>query len=69
MLSQATATMAVKQRKLDVRYAAGSTNRPAASVVLSTQPMMSKTMQVLQLNMQKQRDVQHSEMRGTGLKE
>jgi hypothetical protein len=47
----------------------GPTNRLAASVVLSTQSMMFETMQFLQLNMQKQRDVQHSVMKDPRLKE
>ncbi|KAI7713817.1 hypothetical protein KC353_g7264, partial [Hortaea werneckii] len=69
VLSQAIATVSVKQRTPDVPYATGLTNRPAASVVLSTQQVMSKQMQVLQLNMQKRREVQHSVMIDAGLKE
>ena len=69
VLSQAIATVSVKQRTPDVPYATGLTNRPAASVVLSTQQVMSKQMQVLQLNMQKRREVQHSVMNDAGLKE
>jgi hypothetical protein len=34
----------VRQKKLDVRYATGPTIHPAASVALSTLPMMSETM-------------------------
>jgi hypothetical protein len=69
VLSQAIATASVKQRTLDVLYAAGPTNRPAASVVLSTRQAMSKPMQVLQLDMQKRREVQHSVMNDVNLKE
>jgi hypothetical protein len=54
---------------LDVPYVAGPTNRPAASIVLSTRQAMSKPMQFLQLNMQKQREVQHSVMNDVNLKE
>lgn len=69
MLSLATATVSVKQRPLDVPYATGPTNRPAASVGLSTRQAMCKQMQVLQLNMQKRREVQHSVMNDASLKE
>jgi len=50
-----------------VTYATGPTNRPAASVVLSTRRVMSKPMQILQLNMQKRREVQHSLMNDASL--
>ena len=43
-------------------YATGRTSLPVANVVLSTQRVMCKSMQVLQLNMQKRREVQHSVM-------
>lgn len=69
VLSQATATISAKQRKLDVQYAASPQNCSAASVVLSIQLMLLKTLQVLQLNMQKQREVRHSVMNETGLEE
>ena len=69
VLSQATVTVTVKQRKLDMQYAVRPKNRPAASVVLTVQLMVSKTLQVLQVNVQKQREVQHNETNDTGLKE
>ena len=68
MLSQAIAKVSVKQRTQGVPYATGPTNRPAASVGLSTQRLMSKQMQILQLNMQKRRGVQHSVMNDASLK-
>lgn len=69
MLSLATATVSVKQTNPDVPYATGPTNRPAASVVSSTRQLMCKPMQFLQLNMQKRREVQHSVMNDSGLKD
>jgi len=68
VLSQAIAKVSVKQRTQGVPYATGPTNRPAASVGLSTQRLMSKQMQILQLNMQKRRGVQHSVMNDASLK-
>lgn len=47
----------------------GPTDCPAASVVLFTRRVMCKSMQVLQLNMQKRREVQHSVMNDVSLKE
>lgn len=49
-------------------YATGCTSRPVASVVLSTQQLMCKPMQVLQLNMQKRREIQHSVINNERLK-
>ena len=69
MLSQATATVTVRQNSPNVPYATGLTNRPAASVVSSIRQLMSKPMQILQLNMQKRREVQHSVMNDASLKE
>lgn len=63
------ATMSVKQRPQGVPYATGPTNRPAASIGLSTQRVMFKQMQILQLNMQERREVQHSVMDDASLKE
>ena len=67
MLSLATATMTVGQNNPNVPYATGPTNRPADSVVSSTQQLMCKPMQILQLNMQKRREVQHSVMNDASL--
>ena len=68
MLSLATATMIVRQNSPDVPYATGPTNRPVASVVSSIQQLMCKPMQILQLNMQKRREAQHSVMNDASLK-
>ena len=69
MPNRAIATVIVERSPQDVFYAMGRTNRLADSVVLSTQPVMYKSMQVLQLNMQKRREVQHSVMNDESLKE
>ncbi|KAI7705111.1 hypothetical protein KC353_g13078 [Hortaea werneckii] len=69
VLSQAIATVSVKQRTPGVPYATAPTNRPAVSVVSSTQQPMCKPMQFLQLNMQKRREVQHSVMNDLSLKD
>lgn len=69
VLSLATATMTVRQNSPNVPYARGPTNRPAAIVVSSTRQLMSRLMQILQLNMQKRREVQHSVMNDASLKE
>ena len=47
----------------------GPTNHPAATVVLYTHRLMYKPMEVLQLNMQIRREVQHSVIEDPGLKE
>lgn len=67
MLSQAIAKVSVKQRPQNVPYATGPTNRPAASVGLSPRGVMSKQIQILQLNMQKRRGVQHGVMNDASL--
>lgn len=69
MSNRVIATVIVEQSPQDVLYAMGRTNRLADSVVLSTQPVMYKSMQVLQLNMQKRREVQHSVVNDESLKE
>ena len=50
-------------------YARGPTNHPATTVVLYTHRLMYKPMEVLQLNMQIRREVQHSVIEDPGLKE
>lgn len=52
-----------------MRCASDHTNRLAANVGSSTQQLMSRLMRFLQLNVQKQRNVQHSMMHEVSLKE
>lgn len=67
--SQATATASVKQRTLDVRCATDRMSRLAASVGLSIRRLMSRSMKVLQINVQKQRNVQQSMMNDKSLED
>lgn len=68
-LNQATDTVNVRRTVQSAQYVTEHTNRPAANVGSSTQRLMSRQMRFLQLNLQKQRSVQHSMMNDVNLKE
>jgi hypothetical protein len=67
--SQATVTANARQTVPSAQCAADHTTRLAASVGFTIQRLMSRSMKFLQLNLQKQRNVQHSVMNDTNLKE
>lgn len=69
MPSQATATVTARQNSPNVPFATGLTNRLAASLVSFIRQLISKPIQILQLNMQKRREVQHSVINDASLKE
>jgi hypothetical protein len=66
---QATATARANQMIVDVCCATEHTSRPAASVGLSIQRLMSRSINILQMNVQKQRSVQQSMINDESLKE
>jgi hypothetical protein len=68
VLSQATVTVDTRQTVLSAQRAVDHTTRLAASVGFSTRRPMSRAMKFLQLNLQKQRNVQHSVMNDETLK-
>jgi hypothetical protein len=69
VLNQATVTANARQTVPSAKYAADHTTRLAASVGFSIRRLMSRSMKFLQLNLQKQRNVQHSVMNDANLKE
>jgi hypothetical protein len=69
VLNQATVTTNARQTVPSAQCAADHTIRLAASVGFSIQRLMSRSMKFLQLNLQKQRNVQHSVMNDASLKE
>ncbi|KAI6824489.1 hypothetical protein KC343_g180 [Hortaea werneckii] len=68
-LNQATVTANARRTVQSVRSAADHTNRLAANVGSFIQRLMYRLMRFLQLNVQKQRNVQHSMMNDVSLKE
>ena len=68
-LSQATVTANARQIVLSAQYVTDYTVHLAASVGFSIRRLMSSSMKFLQLNAQKQRNVQHSGMNDVSLKD